>query len=197
MLLAVGVELPERAAGAEPGVVDQQVDRPARVGQAGLDRPQAGVGLEVGDEHLAGTAVVALELGGEVGQGGLAAGDEDQVLAPLGERDGERPPDARRRAGDEGTGVLHRVEPRDRGAPRRRARWTGPRSEPDRVGHLGRVDVDRGAEVDLGHGPLRVLEAVAGERAHHLVGRRRRARRAAAWSSPATDAADAGSTNTP
>ena len=57
---------------------------------------------QVGGQHLDLDAVRRAQLGGDVLQPGLVAGDEHQVVAPVGELVGEGAADAGGRAGDEG-----------------------------------------------------------------------------------------------
>ena len=52
LVQAVGVGLVERPAGPEPGVVDDQVDRPVDIADAGADGVLAATLVEVGDQHL-------------------------------------------------------------------------------------------------------------------------------------------------
>ena len=103
-LLVGHVGRQEPAAQPEAGVVDQDVDRPARVGQAvgdALHRRPVG---EVGREGLDLAAVGGAQLVGHGVEALLVAGHEHEVVAVGGEAAGEREADAGRGAGDEGGG---------------------------------------------------------------------------------------------
>ena len=114
-LLVVDVAGHEPLVHREPGVVDQDVDRAVPVGQSRLDTSAAVVLGEVGGQHLDRDAVRGAELGGQRLQPGLVAGDEDEVVAVLGEAADEGVADAGCRAGDEcGAHLLH---PRKRAGP--------------------------------------------------------------------------------
>ena len=106
LLLVDGV-VEEAALEPEAGVVDQQVDRPRLRRRAG-PRPSAiprAVG-QVGDQHLARDAVRSRDSSSaSASQPVLVAGDQDEVVAALGETLGEDAPDAGGGAGDEGDGA--------------------------------------------------------------------------------------------
>ncbi len=104
VVVALPVDGLERAAGAEAGVVDQEVHGEAPVGEFGADTA-GGVGSgEVLDQDVGGDAVGLAEALGEVVQAVGGAGDQDEVVAARGELGGELGAEAGGRAGDQSSG---------------------------------------------------------------------------------------------
>lgn len=90
----------ERAVGADADVVDERVDPDVQAG----DRVVEGLGgVRSGEVHrddVDRRAVVGLQFVGQRPQALLAAGDDDQIVAPAGELPGEFASDTRGSAGD-------------------------------------------------------------------------------------------------
>jgi hypothetical protein len=81
-LLAVDGEVGEVAVGPEPGVVDEEVDGAAGVGEAGLDGGQLVRVGEVGAQHLDPHGGARLgDLGGQLLEPLGVTSDDDQVSA--------------------------------------------------------------------------------------------------------------------
>ena len=99
------IELDELAVAAEAGVVDQQLERRRR--GARRHRLDAGRRGEVGDQNLDLDLVRGGETLGQRLQPLAPPGDDDQIMARLGELDGERLSDARGGAGDESERSRH------------------------------------------------------------------------------------------
>ncbi len=89
---------------AEPGVVDQQVDRPVGVAQPLLDQGDLVLLDEVGHQGLDLDPVVGAQGGGDLLEAGAVARDQHQVVAAAGQVDGEGVTDAGGGAGDQGRG---------------------------------------------------------------------------------------------
>ena len=85
----------------EPGIVDEQVDRPVGVGQPALDLGQLGAVGEVGHERLHRDAVRRRQLLCHVVETGGVAGHQHQVVAAVGQLSCELVPDAGGAAGDQ------------------------------------------------------------------------------------------------
>ena len=107
LLLDLDVVVEEAVLEPEAGVVDQQVDRTRRVGDAGLDGGELVAVGEVGDHHLDVHAVLAAQLGGDLLEAVAVARHQDEVVAAGGELLGEGQPDARGGAGDQGGASRH------------------------------------------------------------------------------------------
>ena len=151
----------KRAEGAEAGVVHEEVD--------GLRRDRASRASTAATTALGragrpraprrATPCAARELGGDSLEPSRVAGDEHEVVAARGERVGERRADPGRRAGDE------------RGA-------SSPLTRFERAGDGAGVGVDRRRPTCTSLiARLRILEAVAGHRAHDASSARRAGRR--------------------
>ena len=88
----------------EPGVVDEQVHRARVVGETFLDEGHPGAVRQVRDQHLAPGGVGPRQLVGERLQPVVVAGDQDEVVAALGETQREGAPDPGGGSGDESDG---------------------------------------------------------------------------------------------
>ncbi len=108
----------------EPGVVHEQVDRPAVVGEAALDGRDVGTDGEVGTEHLGRRAVRDLELLGQDLEARRVAGDDHEIVSTRGEILREGATDTGGCAGDESDGTGHAVLLR--GPPSLARPGTGP-----------------------------------------------------------------------
>ncbi len=102
----LGLDLVDQEPLLEPEarVVDQQVDRPVRVGESRLDRPELLAVAEVGRQHLDLDVVRRAELGRDLLQPLDVAGHQHQVVAACGELGGEAVTDAGGGSGDHGGG---------------------------------------------------------------------------------------------
>ena len=97
---AVFVLLDEGAEEAEAGVVDEEVDGDATGSEVVVEALGGGRVAQVGGDGRGRDAVLGGEVGGELVQGSTASGDEDQVMAALGEEPGEVEADSAGGAGD-------------------------------------------------------------------------------------------------
>ena len=103
VLLGVDVVGEEGFLEAEPGVVDQQVDRAFGVGQPGLDAFHVLAHAEIGGQHLHGHRVRRAQVVGGGLEALLIAGDENEVVTAVGESLGEGQTDSGGATGDQGS----------------------------------------------------------------------------------------------
>jgi hypothetical protein len=88
--LGLARQLGELAVRAHPRVVDEEVDRRLRRLEASFDHRRALLRGQIGREDLDVRAVLLLEPLGEVVEPRLVASDDDQIVAPGGQRTRER-----------------------------------------------------------------------------------------------------------
>ena len=169
------VEIGERAERAHARVVDEKVDRLDDVTQARLDRGETWFLEEVGGERRRVHAVGGTELGGDRLEPGAVAGDEHDVVATSGERVDERAPDTGGRPGNERGGHAERFS-----APATTS-TSAATASPICTSRITRSG-------SFSPCPVTVHTTTSSGTSRPSV---------APWSSPAIDAAEAGSTKQP
>jgi len=104
--LTLRPEAMDRSEGPEAGVVDEDLDVEAELADPRPHGVSLGRFSKVGAHDLGSDTVVARELVGQLAQALLAARGEDDAVPTRGELAGDRRPDSRRGAGDQGGGGL-------------------------------------------------------------------------------------------
>src|SRR5262249_31464164 len=160
--------------GPEAGVVHEDVDGVRGVAEARLHRRQPARGEEVGGAGRSRDTVRLRDLVGERGEARTVARDQHEVVAPAGEPVGEGTPEAGRRAGDQGGA---HTRPSAAATPAAVASMASP----TRTSAMARSG-------SFKPWPVTVQTATSSGESRPS---------ADAWSSPATEAADAGSTKQP